>query len=788
MSLTGTRQSEPRNSLPLRPSHIAVAVALAIAPAAHAHTPRKKTGRGSHARTINIGAVSARARALNTLSHLPSTRDVFRSTQSVKTIGKKQMAMAGPAGGSAQAMAAAPGVHIASDGASGAPRSSISINGMKTGWGNIAGNANDGTIMVTFDGVPMVDPAYGVWQASEVPQMALIRGMTVTYGPGYPVNRWYNNIGGSINFVPLQPGAKAGGSLGAFVGSFGTTGETFSAQTGDMGHGWSAVVAGGATHSDNFLNGYGFQNPAKNHADYAKLVHTFRGGHISFGAYTARSEAYRPLPIPVAPNAHVTVNGQEYSQPTTGFYTTLPASTYWKQSIVETNLLFSRLVESMSRNVTLHNLIWYRYGGREHQHYNTLSPSVLDQYYHTTSNTYGDKLYFAIHLPRNEVSVGGYYLTSRYYSLLEYYNPGMQTTVNGHTTNYSASLPYAFHSSYLYMTDLAAFVQDDIRPVRSLRITPGVRLVSFQTSFVNNAAAAFPTNTTYGVGHNGDVQPNSTTHFVDLEPSIGVNWQATPDVSLYANYSKAYKAPAGATGTYAHLLASSLQPQTSDQYQVGLKALIPRYGYLKHAVLGVNYYHLTDNNEIIPVPVVNHTYSLFASGSSQFSGVNLYFTDNPLYSLHLFSNLSFENATYLAYTNPHGVSYDGLPISNVPAQTANIGAYYEIYDAGALYEPRIWWQYTGTQDLYNNNTGAPTRQKLPAFGLFNAALNIKIAGHDLMSGLHTMSLDFGVLNILNKRYNAYEYISSGGYYGVAGQMLGEPGEPRSFYMSVDAKF
>ncbi|MHB1515774.1 MAG: TonB-dependent receptor [Acidiferrobacteraceae bacterium] len=34
-----------------------------------------------------------------------------------------------------------------------------------------------------------------------------------------------------------------------------------------------------------------------------------------------------------------------------------------------------------------------------------------------------------------------------------------------------------------------------------------------------------------------------------MEPSLGVNWQATKDVALYANYSTAYKALAGATRT-----------------------------------------------------------------------------------------------------------------------------------------------------------------------------------------------------------------------------------------------
>ena len=469
---------------------------------------------------VNVGHVSANSRALNTLEGTPTKKQIFKSTQSIKVIGKKQMSLAGPANGAAQALAIAPGVNVEAEGVSGAPRSSISINGMTTGWGNIAGNANDGTVMVTFDGVPMIDPAYTVWQVSEVPQLSLIQAMSVTYGPGYAVNRWYNNIGGAINFTPLEPARRASATLGTFAGSFGTYGGYFNVQTGKLGDGWSGVVAGGVTKADgNYLHGYGFSNPAKNHAYYAKFRKTFHGGHVSFGAYEARAESYRPLPIPVTPNANVTVNGVNpstgavnpgplYSQQTTGFYTTLPYSEYWKQSVVSTDLLYSRFVDRIAHNVTMHNLVWYRYGHRQHLHFDNYgnNNNVLNQYYYTTSDTYGDKIYFDMRAQYNDVSVGGYYLNSKYTSLLEFFNPtlraqyaygpnaGSNATVNGQPVNYSLSLPSHFHDSYLYMPDLAAFVQDDIQPIKSVRITPGIRFVSFQTNFVNNASSMFPVN------------------------------------------------------------------------------------------------------------------------------------------------------------------------------------------------------------------------------------------------------------------------------------------------------
>lgn len=762
--------------------------------------------------SVNAGEVSASINPLDTLSELPTKKSIFKSTQSVKVIGRKELHVVGPAAGAAQALSVAPGVNIASDGTSGAPRASISINGMKTGWGNIAGNANDGTVMVTFDGVPMIDPAYGVWQSSEIPNLSFIKGLSVTYGPGYPVNRWYNNIGGSINFNPIEPTDKPQATIGGFFGSYGNRGTNFSVDTGKH-DGWAAVFAGTIDRNDNYLQGYGFNNPQSSYAYYGKLVKTFSNGRISIGGFVSRSSAFRPLPIPTTANPNVTINGVNsitgainpgpiYSQQTTGFYTTLPRSIYFKEIPIRTYLLYSRITDHLDDNTTFHNLLFFRYGNRIHYHFDNIgnSPNVLNQYYNAASDTYGDKPYFTFKLPDNKLSVGGYFVYSKYNSLLDFYNQTEQATYNstglpvlnnGIPVNYSLALPNHFHSSYLYETDLAGFVQDEFQPTKGLRITPGVRVVSFHTNFVNNTLAQFPGSTSNGtnalIGTNGDNQQNSTTNFNDIEPSIGVNYQLTHDIALYANYSSAYKAPSGATGTYAHLLASTLKPQHSTQYQVGAKFLIPNEPFLHHAIASINYYHLNDLDEIIPIPVVNHNYSLFASGSSVFHGFNLYAEDDPLFNLHIFANASFESANYSSYTSPSHGSYGGLPISNVPAQTFNAGAYYTLFSHNTIYQPRIWYQYTGTQNIYNNNTGAPTRTKLPGYGILNLGMKVSIATPHT-SYLRKLTFNLNLLNVTNKQYNIFEYISSGGYYGVAGQTLAEPGAPFTAYFSVNGHF
>ena len=57
-----------------------------------------------------------------------------------------------------------------------------------------------------------------------------------------------------------------------------------------------------------------------------------------------------------------------------------------------------------------------------------------------------------------------------------------------------------------------------------------------------------------------------------------------------------------------------------------------------------------------------------------------------------------------------------------------------------------------------------------------------------MSYLRKLTFNVDLLNVADQKYNVYEYISSGGYYGVAGQTLAEPGAPFTAYVSVNARF
>ncbi len=182
--------------------------------------------------------------------------------------------------------------------------------------------------------------------------------------------------------------------------------------------------------------------------------------------------------------------------------------------------------------------------------------------------------------------------------------------------------------------------------------------------------------------------------------------------------------------------------------------------------------------------------SIYASGSSNYDGVNLHAEDNPVGNLHLFTNISYEKAVYSTYITG-GVNYNGANVPYVPEETFNLGAYYNLSINHITYSPKIWDIYTGKQYIMDDVTGAPSNQTIPSFNVLNASVSAKIPFGGRLAGLPKAAIiKLAVLNLLNHKYNEYEYITAGGYFGgnSAGSILAYPGMPIAAYVTMTLKF
>ncbi|MEY2333080.1 TonB-dependent receptor [Acidithiobacillus ferrianus] len=750
----------------------------------------------------NIGEVNAESIGLSsTAKQLASTdekltkKQIFTSTQSETVINKKQMEAFGPASGAAQALSTAPGVTVRGyAGIAATGRYAISVRGVKTGWASVAGDPERNGISVLFDGIPMNDLVSnnGSWDSNEIPILQMISGINVIYGPGNPSSRWFDSLGGTINFVPVQPSAKPGANVGMEFGSNGTLGTHFDLRTGAH-DGWSGVLAGGYTQNNTFRTGT-FNAPSRAFAYFGKVVKTFHTGTFSIGGYVDSANEFRPNFIPVSPIQGITTQGLNanaplYSQATSGYYDSLPESVWFKQLKVQDYMLYSKLHLQLDRQLGLHEMLWYRHGHRLHNRINNFQPGNTTEYYYPNSSTFGDKLYFDWRLPYNQVKAGGYWIQQQENSFFSgTANAGVPQTAIASISNPTVQ----YNSDTTDTTYLAGFLQDSIRPIHALKITPGLDAVEFATQFYNNGTEGIPYPVPGAV--NFTATPNSSKTFTRLEPSVGVRYAPVQWGAVYANYAITYQNPNnGAFGAYNGSVVNynTLQPVKSTDYEVGAKFLVRNWMFLHDFSLNINYYHDLLSNETVAIALANGTQE-FAGASATLNGVNLSVMDSPSPHWHLYANLGLNHSYYNSYIpSGGGATMSGLPVSYNPNLTLTSGIYYKTFVDGLLIAPNLVDQYTGAQYLFNNLAGAPSQQMMPGYNVLNAGVTLKTGILDrYVPTLKSVSLSAGITNLLGRKYNPIEYITSGGYFGgnSAGAILADPGAPRQYYVALSASF
>ncbi len=771
----------------------------------------------------------------------PSQQDVFASAQSVRVIDRKQMDMVGPVAGGAQIISTAPGAIVTGYGNTGATKYTITLNGLNQGWGGYGGYTGGGSLGITFDGVPIIDPATDLWPSATIPENGLIQNTNVTYGPGNPADRWYTNVGGAVEFTPLQPTAKPQATVTATYGSYQQKDLVANASTGLI-HGWSTVFAGGAGKGDDFRKAPdGFTNPSKDWAVLAKTVKTYQGNSLELAGYYAYGGGYRSQVIPLAANPYITIDGnlgsQQYSQQTSGYYSTLPFNTYNKYDTNQMGLIYGRENVHLDNTTAVQNLSWYMHIRRSHDRYNDVYQNnsgpggnqQQNEHNNPHTDTVGDKFLLTKDLPWNTINGGGYYIHALYNSRNNFYGPawgGSKTVVNQGGK---------IRSSYFDQDDYAIFLQDDFHPLPILHITPGIRYVGFATDFYNAVQQDFTLapgavlSTTCRYGNFGGVKGNVSVQDAcpaayenrsGAEPSVDVSVEARPWLNLYGGFQEALRAPAmgGGGGLFQAVDPVSYHLERGTYYQAGAKLHTEGSGFKNNLILGAAYYHQKFANQEIDTTLANgDTYD--ANGTSVYNGVNIFFDDDPLQNLHLFANANIEAASYSSYvtggifTNgaatcnpPSGpisgcLDYNGYPVSYVPTSTLNAGAFYSLHPTeNLILQPTASFQFIGSQHLFDNcaevsgacTSPAPSKSvTMPAYATLNLGAQVPFK-----------RLEFSVmaLNVLNKQYNIYEYISAGSYFNTSSTapstspqyaydyVTAYPGAPVTAYVSVGYHF
>jgi iron complex outermembrane recepter protein len=770
----------------------------------------------SMVQTVEVHATAPGATAV------PTQSDVFKSHQTLRVLTRKQMDAAGPLAGAGQIVTQAPGANVVSYGNTGGTKSTIALNGINQGWGGYGGYNYPGSLGVTLDGIPIVDAGSGLWPSASLPQNGMFQNVNVIYGPGDPIDRWYTNVGGSFNFVPKEPTAKAHMDGTISFGSYAQKNIELNLYTGDY-HGWSTVVSGGMGKGDSFRNAAdGFNSPDKNGAIFAKTSKSFTSGAFSVGGYYARSGGYRAQIIPTTGVPGLTTlgldvaNGPIYSQPDSGFYSTLPYSSYNKYDVNELAVVYAKETFLLDDSTAAENDTWYTHEFRLHERKNDVyafpTPGQFNEWNNPHHNTVGDRFVISKTFRWNKVSTGGYFLHDIYNSRNNFFTPAL----GGNGPEQIANVGGKIRSSYFIQDNFAAFIQDDFMPISRVHITPGVRFVRFSTNYHSGTLQDFQytvdpsiylstrcsldssftnlnleqTDPSLWITDQGSECASHAARTA-IEPSINASVEPLNWLTLYGGFARTDRSPSlgGGGGMFQSLNpVTNYLLATADYYQVGFKVHKSQLGFMKNVLFGAAYYHLKYGNEQLGVELGNGNF-INTSGSSHYQGVNAYFDLNPMSNLHLFTNLNGETANYDQFYSG-SESFQGLPVAYVPAQTWNTGGYYDFQrDERTIVEPKLWFNFVGSQHIFDNcglvhgacTTAVPSNQTMPSYETVNLSVTVPYK---------FLSFEVNMLNLLDKQYNMYEYVSSGGYYGTStgGYTFAYPGAPFTVYGSVRFMF
>jgi iron complex outermembrane receptor protein len=762
------------------------------------HPAFAQTASGSDNTAINAGSVSAAGTQQATGGFAASVltkKKLQHQSQSVTSIDKSDLNLFAPSASGLQALTIKPGIVISGyNASSGTARSTVSMRGVKVGWNSVPGDLETNGITAMLDGIPLNSLIQGTgWHSTEIPMGALLSGTNVIYGPGNPRDRWYDSLGGTINFIPIQPTATPQANISASYGSHDQQNYSLYASSG-VHDGWSSILAYAHAFSHTFRTGE-YNRPSRADQLFFKLRKSFEGGHISIGAYWQHSNEQRPNDVPVDPIPGVTIAGLNvagaplYSQKTTGFYSDLPNYVWFKENQIQNYIGYIKFDKDLGDGFHLNNITWYRHGSVIHYRINPgfQAASLNDsEYYNPYSDTFGDKLTFDTKLPFNTLSYGGYFIYSH---TVDRYRGYQSLSYQGSTPT-SLQMPFTDNESIYDNLFAAVFVQDDIAPIAGLHIVPGVQLVNYGTSFYNNNAA-FALQ--YPPQNPGNSNPSVNKDFQRVQPSIGVTYDVTPWLTPYANFAVTYQNPTAGNFNNAQTDLPSLKPVKSTDYEIGVRMVKDGIFGLQSGSASVSYYHDYLSDQTIPISLANNpTVTTFGYGSATLQGVNAELQADYNFNWMAFANFGFFSGKYNSYfSTTTQQSYNGAPVSNTPSLTSNIGFKYRTFIGANELTASVYNQYFGHSYMFDNSIGAPTKRKIPAYDLVNLAVSVTTPWFNrFVPKLGEAKFSLNITNALDRRYNSTEYVSAGGYFGGAGagSVIANPAQGRAVYGTVSLTF
>lgn len=345
----------------------------------------------------------------------------------------------------------------------------------------------------------------------------------------------------------------------------------------------------------------------------------------------------------------------------------------------------------------------------------------------------------------------------------------------------------------------AAYIQGSYNLTNKLSVTLGARYTEEEKSAnVNNGVVyetVYPENGWVPGYDRGNVSfpevLNDSESWSRFTPRVGVEYQYSEDMMLFASYSQGFKS--GTFNPRASGPEPAVDPEVVDSFEFGIKS---EWNDNLRVNATAFYLDHQDRQFVTVLPVKGGDGSELSQrlgniGASTASGVELEIQYAATDNLNIFATLGLIDSSFeeVFSTNPDGSPLDitdDFTITNTPDTTANIGISYDIESSVGTFVVNSNYYYRSDYDL--NVTANLLTQE--GYGLFNAGINWYSNDGDLTASLHWK-------NITDEEYlvGNYSFIGDqnpdGSYQpGLGGDttLIGYYGDPSTVALTIGYSF
>jgi len=270
------------------------------------------------------------------------------------------------------------------------------------------------------------------------------------------------------------------------------------------------------------------------------------------------------------------------------------------------------------------------------------------------------------------------------------------------------------------ITNLAAYAQLKIEPVKNLKIIGGLRYDHFNYSFDNNLGSNAFTAVLDG---------NNT--FARATPKIGATYTLNKSMGLYSNYSQGF-VPPQVTTLYVGNKVPSLKPVYFNSYELGGWASLMN----KKAKLEVSIYQMDGQNEIISVLQNDGSTLQKNAGKTTHKGVEYSLVTSIQKDIVI--RLSGSNAIhqFVEYID-EGNDFSNQSMPQSPNWIGNVQLTYKPSFLKGL-RTSLEWQHIDEYYMDQQNT-----KKYEGYNLLNLRIGYKMKSFEVWTN---------IMNITNKLY------------------------------------